>query len=281
MKLIDYQMGSPSDLLYDDHAGEGKIQVIDRAASLLRLLSGAGEAGLTLSALAEESRLNTATCHRILAALSQHGLVTRAAGGRRYRLGFTFFVLGHRAAEGTGLRRICRPVLTRLCAETGDTAFLMVRHNFQSICVDRRDGATLIQTVTGGIGGAAPLGIGPGSQAILAFLGADEIETILRHNAASFTAFQNHSFKSITESLKETRHYGYAQDLDTIIPGISGVAMPIRNPSGEAVASLGLGMLTSRLDATRLPRLVARLRIEVTALEAELNPLAEWFGREI
>jgi DNA-binding IclR family transcriptional regulator len=258
---------------------ESQIQVIDRAAVLLRGLAAAGAAGLPLSALAETTGLSTTTCHRILASLAQHGLVARAGAGRRYTLGLEFFRLGHQAAEGSGLRGLCRPVLTRLCAETGDTVFLMVRSGFQSVCVDRRDGKTVIPTVTGGIGGVAPLGIGPGSQAILAFLGAEEVASILRHNTALFDGFQNHSFRVVDEALRETRRLGYAQDLGAIIPGISGVAVPIRAAGqGDAVASLGLGMLSSRLDGKRLGFLVGRLQAEVAALEPLLNPLAGWLG---
>jgi DNA-binding IclR family transcriptional regulator len=260
---------------------DGQIQVIDRAAILLRALAAAGEAGLPLSALAEATGLSTTTCHRILASLAQNGLVARGPAGRRYTLGLQFFRLGHQAAEGTGMRALFRSVLTRLCAETGDTVFLMVRSGFQSVCVDRRDGTTMIPTVTGGIGGVAPLGIGPGSQAILAFLGPEETASILQHNTALFDGFQNHSFKVVEEALRETRRLGYAQDLGAVIPGVSGVAVPIRIAGqGDAIASLGLGLLSARLDSKRLAHLVGRLQAEVAGLEAQLNPLAPWFGRD-
>lgn len=257
-----------------ENEGGSGIQVIDRSAQLLAALAAEPD-GASLTALAQATGLNTATCHRILAALAHHGFVARVAGGRRYQLGLGFFVLGSRAAGGTGLKQACAPALLRLRAETGASVFLMARQGFHIVCIDRVDGDTLLQTLSGRVGGTVPLGVGPGSQAILAFLPHAEQDLILRRNAPGFAQYQNHSFRGVEEALRETRQRGYALDLGGIIPGSAGIAVPLRAAGRpDPVASIGLGLLTTGLDHQRLPQLAALLLREAAALQAGLNPLA-------
>jgi len=87
------------------------------------------------------------TSHRIIAALERHGLIEREQATKRYRLGLSLFALGARAADGTGLRTVCRPALLRLAAESGDTVFLMARSGFDAVCVDRQEGAYIIDSL--------------------------------------------------------------------------------------------------------------------------------------
>src|SRR5262249_37866770 len=89
-------------------------QLIDRAASLLRLLAQDNPEGWKISDLASASGLSVPTCHRILTALAGHAFVAQGADDRRYHLGLEFFRLGVQAADGPGLRRICRPSLIRI-----------------------------------------------------------------------------------------------------------------------------------------------------------------------
>jgi DNA-binding IclR family transcriptional regulator len=259
----------------------GTIQVIDRAAELLRLLSESGGDGVGLSFLAQGAGLTVPTAHRILAALAKHGLVAKDTGGRRYRLGMSLFVLGSRAADTVGVRARCRATLAQLCAETGDTVFLMVRQGFRSICVDRCDGNHVIQTISGGIGGGAPLGVGPGSQAILAFLEDEEARAILDRNGSLYDGYQGHSLEIVRRALADTRRLGYALDVNGIIPGVSGIAVPIRPADGSTPsASLGIGLLSSKLTNERLIHLAHRLQDEAAALGGAVSPLASFIPRE-
>src|SRR4051794_3529892 len=64
----------------------GGIQVISRAAQVLRALDGAPE-GLSLSQLAERVALPRSTVHRLTTALAAEGLIAAASPNGRVRLG--------------------------------------------------------------------------------------------------------------------------------------------------------------------------------------------------
>ena len=151
--------------------------------AVIKLLGEVGEKGARMAEIADGLGLKTSTAHRIVSALERHGLIEREQATKRYRLGLALFSLGAAAADGTGLRKVSRPALLRLAAQTGDTVFLMARSGFNVVCVDRQEGSYVLDSLTGHVGGQIPMGVGPASQAILAFLPAEEAEIIINANA--------------------------------------------------------------------------------------------------
>lgn len=248
-------------------------QLLDRAVAILKHLGDTGVRGAKSAELAEAVGLTQPTAHRIIAALERHGLIEREAATRRYRLGLSLFVLGAQAADGTGFRRLCHPALLRLAAETGDTVFLMARSGFNTVCVDRQEGDYMIDSLTGQVGGQIPLGVGPASQAILAFLPPDEAKVILETNAPLYERFNGLSDSEIADRLPEIQEQGYAFDHGRLVEGISAVAVPILPHGRDVVGSLAINMTSARLQPDRLPKLIDLLRSEVRAIEERINPL--------
>ena len=182
------------------------------------------------------------------------------------------FALGSQAAEGTGLRRLCRPGLLRLASETGDTVFLMARSGANAVSIDRQEGSYMIASLTNNIGGEIPLGVGPGSEAILAFLPQDEIDAVLEVNGASYTAFNGLSANEVRATLPLIRERGYAIDEGRLVEGISALAVPIRPIGRDVLAAISINMTSARLSAKRMPLLLKMLRDEVASVQAQLSP---------
>jgi DNA-binding IclR family transcriptional regulator len=235
------------------------------------VVAASGASGAQLKDIALESGLNTATCHRVLTSLVSHGLLSRDAA-RRYVLGNKLMVLGARASHGPGLRGLCAPTLDRLRQHSGETAVLMLRNAGMSVCVDRREGDIAFRTLTGSIGGAVPLGVGPGSLAMLAFLPAEEVATLIQANAARYAEFERLSPAKVLNLVNETQRQGFALDMGELIDGVGGMAIPVRSPAGSPVASLGLTFLATPANAARLPSFEALLRAEASSIEAQLSP---------
>ncbi len=248
-------------------------QLLDRAVAILKHLGDIGERGAKSAELAEAVGLTQPTAHRIIGALERHGLIEREEATRRYRLGLSLFVLGAQAADGTGFRRICHPALLRLAAETGDTVFLMARSGFSTVCVDRQEGDYMIDSLTGQVGGQIPLGVGPASQAILAFLPPEEAKVILETNGPLYGRFNGLTEEEIAGRLSEIREQGYAFDHGRLVEGISALAVPILPHGRDVVGSLAINMTSARLQPERLPKLIDLLRGEVEAIEESINPL--------
>jgi DNA-binding IclR family transcriptional regulator len=248
-------------------------QLLDRAAAILRQLSEAGEDGMKSSEIIERLGLSAPTAHRIIAALERHGLVERERATRRYRLGLALFALGARAADSTGLRRICRPALLRIAAETGDTVFLMARSSLNAVCVDRQEGTYILDSLTGHVGGQIPLGVGTASEAILAFLPEREVEAILSANGHLYPAFNGLTADEIRAALPQIREQGYATDHGRLVVGISALAVPLRPPGRDVIAALTINMTSPRLSDARLQSLLPMLQAEARDIQTRINPI--------
>lgn len=239
----------------------------------MKFLGEAGERGARMAEIGEELALKPSTAHRIVSALERHGLIEREQATKRYRLGLALFALGATAADGTGLRKLCRPILLRLASETGDTAFLMARSGFNVVCVDRQEGSYFIDSLTGHSGGQIPMGVGPASQAILAFLPEDEADAIIDGNASLYERYNGLGVDKIRARLPDIRARRFALDHGELVAGISAVAVPILPKGRDAVASIAINMTSARLEPRRLEELVSLLQRHVAHVESAINPM--------
>jgi DNA-binding IclR family transcriptional regulator len=247
--------------------------LLDRAIAILRQLSEAGEDGIKSSEIIERLGLSGPTAHRIIAALERHGFVERERATKRYRLGLALFALGAKAADSTGLRRICRPALLRIAAESGDTVFLMARSGLNAVCVDRQEGTYILDSLTGHVGGQIPLGVGSASEAILAFLPDREVEAILAANAHLYPAFNGLTADEILAALPKIKEQGYAIDHGRLVVGISALAVPLRPAGRDVIAALTINMTSPRLSKARLQSLFKVLQTEALEIESRMNPI--------
>src|SRR5215218_747015 len=108
------------------------VGVLDKALAVLRAVERDGPSGL--AELTASTGLPRATAHRLAAALEQHGLVRRDAGGR-WCLGLALVGLGHAASASFPLAELARPALVALRDETGESVQLFVREGDGRRCV--------------------------------------------------------------------------------------------------------------------------------------------------
>jgi DNA-binding IclR family transcriptional regulator len=86
--------------------------------------------------------------HRIVQALERQGLLTRPAGSKRYVLGDYCRQMAAAFADRADLRRVCEPILRGVSEETGNSAFLIGRVGFETICLARVIGSYPVQAVS-------------------------------------------------------------------------------------------------------------------------------------
>lgn len=246
--------------------------VLRRAFVVMRALSEAGPAGERVTHLARGVGLTQATVHRMLHALISEGVVEQDLASKRYRLSVDFFSLAARGGNPGGLRNLCRPALLRLCASLGDTIFLLVRSSFDAVCLDMCEGPIPIRSFTGDIGGRIPLGVGQGSLAILAFLPEAEREEIIRFNVPRLRGYGMLDEVYLRTELERVRRLGHASSNSGLLEGMAGVAVPVLDRDGQAVAALSVGTLATRLGEDRLPMVVELLRRQAQAVGPHVNP---------
>lgn len=261
-----------------DGPGAGSLQ---RAFAIIRLLTEAPTEGMRVTQIAKDVGLTQATVHRTLQALMAQDVVEQDGRSKHYRLSVGFFVLAARAGNPAGLRDLSRPALLRLCASLGDTIFLLARTGFDAVCLDRSEGPFPIRSFTGDIGGRVALGIGQGSLAILAFLPEAEREEVIRFNLPRVRELGVFDEVYLRTEIELVRERGYAAPNTGLLEGMAGVAVPVCDQQGRAVAALSVGTISARLSPERLPTVVALLKREAQAIGPRINPFDPTLRRPV
>lgn len=265
------KQGKDSDKEAGDAGGPGVLQ---RAFAVLRVLAEAQGERLRLTDIAARTGQAPATAHRVLQALIQENVVEQPPQGKSYQLSVAFFAMAASAGNRhSTLREICRPALLRLSGMLNDTVFLLVRHGFDAVCLDRIDGPFPVRSHTGDIGGKVPLGLGQAGLILLARLPEAEREEIIRFNIPRLRHLGFLDEISVRVRLKECLERDYALSSGpALYPGTTGLAVPIIDRTGTVVAALSVAAPSERINAERLPMLVEMLHKEAAQIGAQINP---------
>ena len=261
----------------DEH--RGAHQNVARISLVLAALAEASSAGLRLIDLVKATGLSKTAAHRLLAGLTQHGLVEQDALTGRHFLGLKMVVWSAAAGNRYGLARLAEPAMRRLAESTEDTVYLVLRAGDEGVCIARREGAFPIRTLTLSVGDRRPLGAGAGPLAILASLPDEEVDRILARSRAALARYRFQPAE-LRQLVRATRASGFATIDNRITPGLSGVALPLRRQDGAAFAALNVVAVSARMSEARRARIAAEIAREAARLERELRPLLTVDGVE-
>ncbi|QCR18795.1 IclR family transcriptional regulator [Agrococcus sp. SGAir0287] len=223
-------------------------QTLSRGLRALEIL--AERSPLTIQQLSEELGVHRSIAYRIVRTLEAHRLVVRDAGGR-LELGAQLAVLAQ--SVDRDLRGAALPHLTALAQATGCTAFVAVQ--------DGDDVVTLVSVESRGA--RASVAQRPGTRHPLA-LGAPGIALQTMLSQPEWAALGHDDAMRAEVALAAER--GFATSSDEVVPGLSGVAAPIRHPLPPRAA---VGVVT--VGAADLDALGAASAEAARAIAADLG----------
>lgn len=176
--------------------------------------------------------------HLTLEVLRTRGYVEREGDGA-YRLGLKLFEVAAKLLHGLDIRRAARPYLEALSSRTGLTSHLAVLDGQEVVYVDRVDGRGLVKFDTY-VGKRAPVNLTAVGKAIAAYLDEDRLDGILAATFRRGTERAPALPVDFKHQLRGYRALGYTLDDEEDVPGVYCVAAPIRNLTGDVVASVGV-----------------------------------------
>ena len=109
----------------------------DRIVALINLLVAHPGEGFTLSEIARRLRVNKATCHPMLGALTAAGFLIRHPTRRTYRLGPALIAAGQTAAAGFPALEAARPALLEVSEQLGLTCLAVAPAGDHLLLVDQ------------------------------------------------------------------------------------------------------------------------------------------------
>ena len=250
----------------------GNIQSIERAAAILRLLSGRTRR-LGVVDLAGELGLPKGTVHGILRTLQHVGFVEQDSETGKYQLGAALLHMGSSYLDGNELRTRALNWSDSLAARTQEAVRIGTLHEGQVLIVHHvfRPDDTL-QTLD--VGSLLPAHASALGKVLLAHhpYVADEITL---KGLTKFTEQTIVDDERLQRELARVRERGWASDIGELTPAQVSIAAPIIDRSGRTVGAMGIFGPPERLLAARQPRgeLVAYVREAARAVSRELGAI--------
>lgn len=223
-------------------AGRNRSSSLRRALTVLDFIADHPDpAGASLMDIARGLGLHKSTLLRLLAPLTDNGLVLRDAERARYRLGSRAAYLGGVYLERLDLRDAARGVLTGLAERTGHTARLTIREAAETVLVDAVEGGGPMP-VRPRLGARRPLHADTAGWALLA--GLDEARSVEAEEAARTAAGGGESGEAAARRLRAAvtaaRRHGFAAQDGSAGCGVAGVDAAVTDHAGVPVAAVGL-----------------------------------------
>jgi DNA-binding IclR family transcriptional regulator len=231
------------------------IQSVRRAAALLRAFGGgAGELGV--SELGRRLDLHKSTVSRLLATLESEGLLERAPGSDKYRLGHEILRLAGHIQPGGDVRAVARPFLEELAQATRETTNLAVLDGAEAHNVDQVSGPHLVR-IGNWVGRRTPLHCVANGKVLLAYQPPAEIKRLTAGRLPTFTSNTITDGRALRAELEAVRRNGYAAALGEIEDGLNAVAAPVFGPDGKVVGALSVSGPAYRLPLERIAEFAA------------------------
>jgi len=240
---------------------KGGVQVLARAATILRILAADSSGGLTFSELVARSGLPRTTVHRIRGALEHEDLIFTDSATGRLHLGPGIMRL---AMARRDLPTVVKPYLERLSRELHETVDLGVLDGMHVLSIAQHPAPQRSLMVVSRVGARFPANCTANGKALLALLPLDEIKRRLPKRLETSARHTPINRRSLLGELEEVRRTGLGFDREEHQTGICRVGVAIIDIDGSA-ASISVPMPTARFDdgAETVADALLRVRDEV------------------
>lgn len=250
----------------------GTIQSIERAAAILRLLSGRNRR-LGVVALAGELDLPKGTVHGLLRTLQSVGFVEQDPESGKYRLGAALLHMGSSYLDGNELRARALNWSDALAARTHEAVRIGTLHDSQVLIVHHvfRPDDTLQSLDVGSLLPAHATALGKVLLAHHPFM----TNELRRRELVAFTAATITDPAALDHEFARVRDQGWGVEIGELFPHQTSVAAPITDRQGAAVGAIAVFGAPERMLNSRGPRrdLVGHVLEAARAVSQELGSI--------
>ncbi len=181
--------------------------------------------------------LQKSNAHRLLRSLSELGYVRQVAETGRYELTLKVWEMGSRVIARLDIATEATPTMRRLAAATKETVHLSLLDGDEVVYVHKIDSPHPVRAYSA-IGGRAPAHCVATGKALLAFQPPDAVDVTKARR--QFTDATITDPLDLRREFDRIRKAGHATNKGEWREGVYGVAAPILDAGGRAVAAIGL-----------------------------------------
>jgi len=245
------------------------VKSLERGLAVIRAFD-ADHTQLTLSEVAQATRLNRATSRRFLRTFAEVGYVY--TDGRVFSLRPRVLELGTAYLSALRLPAVAAPHLEELVAEVRESSSISVLDQPDVVYVARVH-TKRIMSVAISIGTRFPAYLTAMGRVLLAGLSEAELEHYLDELAIAARTDRTITDRDeLREAIARASAQGWSILDQELEHGVRGLAVPIRDRDGRTIAAMNVAALASRATVTSLRRdFLPPLRAAADKIEADLN----------
>lgn len=251
------------------------IQSVEVGFSLLEALTRS-QGAMMLRDLAQAAGMSPAKAHRYLVSYQRLELVQQDGSSTRYDLGPAALKLGLATLSRLDAVALARSRMDALMDEIGHTVAIAVWGNHGPVIVHWQEPARAV-TVNLRLGDVMPLLGSATGRCFAAFAPQALVQPLLKTEIAqlgkSVRVGMPRDANAVQSLLEETRKLGMGRVVDTLLPGISGLAVPVWDAGERICLSLVSLGASASFDASDQGRVAGALRVCSAQLSSELGSL--------
>jgi IclR family pca regulon transcriptional regulator len=237
------------------------VESLSRGLSVLSVLCE-NSSPLTLTELSNRLKLSISAVQRLTFTLQQLGYLERDEETKKYRFGQKLLSLGLSVMRNLDTRKVASPFLQKTSWEIGENVNLGVLEGTEIVYLERIKTQQILD-INLSVGSRLPIYCTSMGKAMLAFLSSDRIDEILdRVEFKPLTPYTITNKEDFLTELKEVRARGYAVSNEELTIGLRSVAAPVRNFTGEVIASVNTGVFSIRVPLVKLETVLAKKIME-------------------
>ncbi|WP_255539333.1 IclR family transcriptional regulator [Polynucleobacter sp. 71A-WALBACH] len=266
--MAELEINDQIDLGKRDGAGENSSML--KGVIILEALA-ALQQPVTLAQLMQITGMPKASLHRTLAIFEEAGLVAREPGGRTYAPGERLSKLAMATLTHDTVSAVRHSILRKLVADLGETCNLAILRRGELFYLDRVEAnwALRLHLPPGTV---LPPHCSASGKLLLAFKPPEErarlLENLPLEKFTHRTITDHHLLESELERIVTT---DYAVDNEEYVLGVSCVAVPVRDASGEVVAAIAVHAATARLPLNQAMEHIPKLKEAATRISHTLS----------
>lgn len=215
---------------------------------------------LMLTEIASLVNLSPSTTHRLIATLEKRKYLERDSKTKQYQLGLTIAKLANVISNKIGLdfKIIVRKYMVAIQDKYNESLSLYVTDGNKRLCIDRLESTHALRRVVN-IGSVFPLGLGASGRILIAYLDQNHIDDMYLDIDINSPRYQ------------AIRKDGYCISVGERELGVSAVAAPIFNFTGNVIAALSIAGPSIRLEKVQLIEIAQEVKKSCYELSKELG----------
>ena len=241
------------------------MQTVEKALGILEVFLR-HEDELGMAALANLSRLNISTTHRITSILVKRGYLNQRHKRGMYYLGLKLLEFDSTVKRRIKIRDVALPFLQELSKVTDESANLAILDANEAVYIEQIESKHNLRIFTA-VGNRVPLHCTGVGKVFLAYMGQAEVERLFSEALPRYTENTITNFTQLKKQLLIVRQEGVAEDDEEMEVGVRCVASSVKDCDGNVVAAISVSGPSARLSGGR----VAELRLLVKKCGLEIS----------